>query len=1066
MMRLTFMVLTTLLSLTGSLLAFSSKAQDMEKANISVNFNNARLGDVLNELEKQSGFSFTYPTKMGTISPVKLQVKHYSLKQILQILTQNQHLKFTRVNQMISVSVLPAQPSPGKIIGKVLDEKGMALPGATIKVIETGQHSQSNVDGTYQFALAPGNYTLEVSFISYQTKRITSIMVREGKSTLLDIALQPANTKLNEVVVTASYKKASVEGLLARQKNASEISNGISSEQIARTPDKNIGESLKRISGVSTVDNKFVLVRGLGERYNNALLDGTLLPSVDPQARNFSFDLIPSSLVDNVVVSKTVTPDMNASFGGGLIQINTKDIPAENFFSFTAGTAYNDQSTGKDFLSHQRGKYDYLGFDDGKRKFPDNLVNTDRLVAPNRDMSDDEFQQAIDKQSKRFTNQHFSVYHYKAVPSQNYQLTIGRLMVLDTLNNRKFGITGSLSYRNTQAINQISEYRRSDYDFNTPNNGASYSFNTTLGALLNAGLQLGNHKISFRNTYTHLFDNTLVRITGYDNINGKDYYNRGLPPQIIDADDPTFTTLLQNKINGQHLLDKIKLEWNVARASINREEKDITISAQGPTLIDGIYQYVPTVTRQGDPNMILPQSRHHYKNNENYYSWDLAATLPLNVLGIKNSLKTGLFGNHRSASFNWAIVSLQSAAKLADSLTYIPIEEKASPQNMNANGYGYIIPGYGLDRYAGNSNLQAGFFMLDTRLTNKLRLVWGLRSEHYRYNEIVNASNVKGGNQYKPKKDKPGQWLPSANITYSPTTQINVRAAFSNTVLRPELMDNSQFFRYNPFLGAQFGNLGLYSTGIKSYDLKAEWFPGLGEVLSVGGYYKDFDKPAELQFILVNGNINYYLKNSDNAKVYGFEAEFRKSLGFIADMNWLKDMIVYGNLTLQNSKVIGTYAITNPKGGDDLLISAKQSRPMYGQAPYLINAGLQYTGDKLGLNFMYNKAGQKTYIVSAELNQIEYEMPREQLDAQVSYRFLKKRFEVKLNFGNILNSASMFFSNTGSYEPNPDVDASIGDKTNAIRLKPGFSTKYENGDMIRFRQKFGRTYSTSITYNF
>lgn len=128
------------------------------------------------------------------------------------------------------------------------------------------------------------------------------------------------------------------------------MTNGISAEQIGRTPDKNIGESLKRISGVSTMDNKFVVVRGISDRYNAAVLDGTALPSTEAQGRNFSFDMIPSSLVDNVVVSKTVTPDMNTSFGGGLIQINTRDMPAENFMSFSIGTSYNDQSTGKPFL--------------------------------------------------------------------------------------------------------------------------------------------------------------------------------------------------------------------------------------------------------------------------------------------------------------------------------------------------------------------------------------------------------------------------------------------------------------------------------------------------------------------------------------------------------------------------------------------------------------------------------------------------------------------------------------------------------------------------------------------
>jgi outer membrane receptor protein involved in Fe transport len=357
--------------------------------------------------------------------------------------------------------------------------------------------------------------------------------------------------------------------------------------------------------------------------------------------------------------------------------------------------------------------------------------------------------------------------------------------------------------------------------------------------------------------------------------------------------------------------------------------------------------------------------------------------------------------------------------------------------------------------------------MFDSRLLQQLRLVWGLRAEYYHYTEIQNGLNQPGDpKKFKLPAEKAWQWLPSANLTYSPISQLNIRAAVSSSVIRPELMDNSQFFRYNPYLGGLFGNQGLASTRINSYDFKTEWFPGLGEIISAGAFYKEFNNPIELTFIQVNGNPNYYQQNASRAKVYGLEFELRKNLGFLAPRNTiLRNLTAYGNLTLQKSSVRANYTIQDPTPGStgNITVDVSQDRTMYGQSPYLINAGLQYVGDHLGFNLAYNKSGIKTYIVSSYLNQIEYEAPREQLDAQISYKLLRKKLEVKLNAANLLNSLSMFFVNTASYDYKPIADQ---DPTNDYVLKEGFSNNYEEGDQIRFRQKFGRTYSVTLTYNF
>jgi outer membrane receptor protein involved in Fe transport len=1072
LMKLSFMIMILQLTFAGVLIAATASSQNLNSVKVNLKLKNAGLAESLLTLQRQSGVKISFFEQLfeRETKKVTLQANNISVADALKNILSHTSLRYRPFNDFVVIETRPVPAKPGRISGKILDEKGEALPGASVKVIENGNSTQTSVDGAYTLNLNPGTYTLEISYVSYQTQRITGILVSESKNTPLNISLKADSRDLKQVVITSDYKKASVAGLLAKQKNAAEISNGISSEQIGRTPDKNIGESLKRISGVSSVDNKFVLIRGIGERYNSAMLDGTVLPSTEAQTRNFSFDMIPSNLVDNVVVSKTITPDMNASFAGGLIQVNTKDIPNENFISFSAGASYNDQSTGKDFLSHKRGKYDYWGIDDGGRSSPSNLLVTDKEVEPNRSMPAEQYQQKLVDQSRRFTNDNFTVYKYKTAPSQNYQFTIGRLFGLDTLNKNKFGFTASLSYRNTQNINEIERQNRSDWNPNTDNAGKAYGFNTTIGALLNAGLQFGKNRITLRNIFTHMYDNILVRNIGYDNVTGGDFIPLNTPSRIQESDDPTFTDLLQNKLSGQHQLGSAKFEWELAKTFIVRKEKDLTIANSAPQLVNSAYQYFYVPGNFNQPEISNNLSRHTYKNDEHHYSWTASVSIPFKVAGFNSTAKTGYFGNSKKAGFDWQIAALGRSLTTDPRVAYLPVSEMQKPENLGINGLNYAISSYWLDTFEGKSKTHALYAMLDHRFFEQLRLVWGVRADYYKYTDIKNPISIRGASEYIPKKDKAWQLLPSANLTYSPTAQINVRAAYSSSIVRPEMMENSQFLKYSPYLGAQFGNFGLYSTRIGSYDLKTEWFPGLGEIISVGAFYKEFDKPAELTVNISSGNIQYYIKNADNAKVYGLEFELRKNFGFIVDNELLKNLTVYGNLTLQKSSVVSIFSVTNPDKTPDapstIELPSKQKRPMYGQSPYLINAGLQYTGKHFGFNFLYNKSGLKTYIVSADPGIIEYERPREQIDLQFSYKLLKNRCEIKFNAGNLLNTASSFYINQASYERNPDYDFKTGDLSSSFRLKPGFTDKYEEGDILKFVQRFGRTYSTAITYNF
>ena len=1047
-------------------------AQNLEKP-ISIQINNSEMANALSTLGKKAGYQINYDLNLfKEHEKANLSANNQPFKEALAKLLNGKNIGFKESDKnTILLYKLAPQQKTGRINGQIVDDIGQPLSDATIKILQNSRTAKSDHNGNFTLPLDPGLYTVEISYLSYKTQRITEVQVKAGSSTPLNIALKPQANTLDQVVVTSNYKKSSTSGLLARQKNASEISNGISAEQILKTPDVNIGESLKRISGINTIDNKFVIVRGIGERYNAAMLDGTVLPSTEANSRQFSFDLIPSDLVDNVVVSKTITPDMNASFGGGLIQINTKDIPTENFMSFTIGSYYNDQSTGKELLSHKRGKYDFLGFDDGRRSFPKNLYHTDRQVAPNNELTDEEYLNKVIDQSKRFTNDNFTVYKYKATPAQNFQFTTGRLFPLNENEDKKVGFTAGLSYRNAQNIDQVTHANRGFWALQrTPlsdslgrkNTASSYKYSSSLGVIINAGIDLNGHKITSKNTFTQTFSNSLYRITGYSReVGGESFI---LPPEIEESDRPIFTSLLQNRISGEHNLSKMKLEWNVGLTSIYRKEKDISQALQAPIKVDNEYKYFYYPGTNFLETRVRPLSRQTYNNSESHYTWGISSTLPFQLFEQGNNLKFGYFGQRKHGNFDWIISSLAANIVSNPELQYLPIHEMANPNNMGKNGFRYLIGSMNADGFDGKSQLDAFYAQFDNRFTNKLKLVWGIRAEKFKYTELKTPprSSVYPKGIDSTYKEKEWIWMPSANLTYEVIPNLNLRAAWSKSIIRPELLDNNEFLIYSPYLGGEFSNFDLKSSTINSLDFKAEWYPGSGEIISIGAFHKHFINPIELSITVASENFLYIQSNSDFAKVSGLEIEFRKKMGFISE-GFLNDFTVFGNLTMQKSIVQASFEKNVMQENGQMIketLKVKNNRPMYGNAPFFYNAGVQYDAKKLNFNIIFHKTAYKTYIISDAPNAIEYEMPRSQFDFQIGYRFLKERLLVKANASNILNSVSSFYKNTGSYTK-PAFD-----KDEEAVFKPGFSAHYDEGDAVTYTIKPGRTYSILLTYTF
>ncbi|MCW3467839.1 TonB-dependent receptor [Chitinophaga nivalis] len=1145
-----FPIVMLLLSLVMPLIANS---QNLGSEKIKLQLSGRTLKEALAAIQQQSGFKFIYGNDINKYSAVKVTINENSItvENAIELVLKQTNLHYIQRNDHVMISEQstttgtdtqqPTSPSArqsGRITGKAIDERGEPLPGATIRVVQQNQAVQSSGNGSYHFILSPGTYTIEVSYIGFQTKQITGVTVSANANTPLDIVLKSGNQKLNTVVISSSYSKASIEGHYARQKNEAGISNGISSEQIAALPDKNIGETLKRISGISTNDNRRVVVRGIAERYNLAMMDGAILPSTDVQVRDFEFDIVPSNLIDNVIVSKTSTPDMSFGFGGGLIQINTLAIPNNNFTTLSFGGKYISGSTGREFLGYGRGKHDYLGFDDGSREhFPDELLTFDGQnyipTKPNAIPSPGITPitpAMIAEQNKKIGGlERMGTRAYKALPGQSYQFSLGRSY---QLRNSRLGFVGSLSYRNEQSIDDIPHFERGNWEKLTnrtynvatgeevePTFANQYNFNTTWGALLNLGWSTKHHKITVRNFYSRVLNNQFSRIVGWGNEIGYGEY-----AAIREYDRPKFIDLLQHRINGEHTFGAFRLDWNLSQNRLTNLEKDAVEAWLGPVGTPNgiVYNVVPSaITNPGGGTF----NRARYFYEETNKIAEGALSYHFNVLGQKQVVKSGYQYMQREGTYDWMVLPIGAAKTAGAVYPYVPVQEWGQYLDFKdpLKSLMYYPASFSRSEYQGKNTNQAVYAMLDNRFTNWLRLVWGVRAEYYKYERLKNGTNdlaistlIEQGEKRRyvdpetgkivtpftnpETEEKAWRYLPSASLTATPLRDFNIRAAYSQSVVRPALIENSRMIRFDPAIGAFRRNEGVLSTLIDHYDVRVEWYPKPGEVISFGYFYKYFDKPVELYRTQPDAGMRIYMltQNSEWAKVNGWEFDLRKSLGFVKPgWKFLDNIYLSGNLTFQSSQVQASEFRGKSMAEDNIGRNyeyrtksfQKEKRPLYGQVPVLYNIGLQYDGERLGANVAFNHMGYKTFSIGMSPDIVEYERPRGQLDAQLSYNFLQdKKLKVKLNVSNLLNSPYRFYTNSidtykllDKWKDSPGSEVTATEWSDIYEWKEGFSEKYEEGhyetaadgktrvrvgDKDTLIRKVGASFSLSVSYSF
>ncbi|MBN2564712.1 MAG: carboxypeptidase regulatory-like domain-containing protein, partial [Candidatus Eisenbacteria bacterium] len=279
---------------------------------------------------------------------------------------------------VVTLSLPSVASATGALYGVISSEEGgERLSGANVLLLGTTMGATADLDGEYRIDGVPaGTYDVRASFEGYDSKIISDVIIESGNSTKLNIRLkrrgEAESFTIDDLVVTADRVTSTEVALITERMKSITIGDAISAERISKSPDGSGSDVLKRVTGLSVVDDKFVFVRGVTDRYSNTWLDGVPVSSTDTDVdrRSFTYDILPASLLASAVIVKTATPDLPGDLTGGLVRLNTRDIPTERALTFSASSGYDDGATGVDMRRSQGGATDRLGMDDGKRELP------------------------------------------------------------------------------------------------------------------------------------------------------------------------------------------------------------------------------------------------------------------------------------------------------------------------------------------------------------------------------------------------------------------------------------------------------------------------------------------------------------------------------------------------------------------------------------------------------------------------------------------------------------------------------------------------------------------------
>ena len=898
---------------------------------------------------------------------------------------------------------------PGAVIGTVLDgEYGEPLPGANVVITGTSHGTSTDLNGTYTLGnLEAGIYNLTYSYIGYTPVTVQEVEVASGEQSTLDVTLHPESLGLEEVVVEARMIRNTEAALLADRQKAASMSNAISAEAIGKSGAGSAADAMEKVTGATVVDGSFVHVRGLGSRYVNTQLNGADLPSAVPNKKAVPFDLFPADLLQNIVTTKTFTPDQPGNFTGGNVDINTKTYPAALSLTLSTSASHNSQvGIGDNLLLYSGGNLDGIGTGDDLRLPPALADAGTTIPSIGEAFTDREQADELDRLSRAFTSSMIPTF-VEAPINQSYSVSVGNKL---SLFGRPIGLVGSLTYDREASgyTSGISAQYELPGDVNTSTQLApNYIVADTYGKdkLLWGGLATlsymphPRHEVSA--TYMHNQSTissgryqvgTLPRDLGEDTI----WESRELA--YVDR------TLRSYQLKGEHSFGSgrgFRLNWNTALSSTEQDEPNRRYFLNDYTPFERGGQVDTAYAIRGAN--YLPPTRFFRNLRQDNWTSSANVTVPASIWsGRTAEIKTGgsysaidrIFSERRF-SYRQDALSYQGDPSdfFSDANTGL-LEEESTASFFRFGNYliDATTPGSSYDAY---QEIGAGFVMVDAPVLGRLRIISGVRFEATRM-EATNVDTTGSLTAY--------DWLPSVNVVYGLRDNMNVRAAYGRTLARPTFREFAPYASYQFPLSIYIGNPDLKRTLINNFDLRWEWFTRPGELLAASVFFKDFSNPIEQ--VILNSNYDFQPQNVEEASVYGLELEATQRLDRVASwlrLGFFRHMEIGGNLTLTHSSVaiapeeLQLIRVYHPE--------ADGYRPLEGQSPYVINGHINYENPDIGttISAYYHVFGPRVSGVTLGGTPDLYEQPRHVVDVSLKQRFLDY-FSLKLSAKNLLNS--------------------------------------------------------------
>ncbi len=850
----------------------------------------------------------------------------------------------------------------------------------------------------------------------------------EGSPAQIDIS-----NPMEEIVVQARLK-SSAEALIGERMDDDVVMDFIDAEFISRVGDSTVAAALKRVSGLSLVDGKFVYVRGLGERYSSTLLNGSVIPSPDLTRSVIPLDLIPTTIVQSLAVQKAYSADMPAAFGGGSVNIRTKSIPEQFTYGIDVGVGVDSENE-SDHLSYNGGGDDEWGTDDGTRALPafvsqtmdeyQGNVEVQQLLSsmqsrgmPNASLAD---AQLLNRELAVALNRDLSVQEEDSEPNYELKGHIGNNFYLS--DEWEFGFLASASYKrgwdDTRAISRNFQFPDEEFE-----DEIESTRRTDLHGNINLGVRFtDDHRIETLSLYLRNTDDETA-IRDYFNENRQKSDGFGFREYRFTFEERDLTV---NQIMGEHffgaatreklpdwaiiewledvLPEESKITW---KYSDSRAATDIPneVTVAGITDTDPVTGEVLSSAVDLDTRAALYRFTDLEDDVENGgWNWSIPLTTSASLI----ELSGGYEWNRKYRVYEQQQFSI-GAFRVGDtSVLEGPLTDVFSADNIlsTSNDFIFGVPGANNQSYLAATTLDALFGKIDWTYDDTWRVMAGLRWEDY--SQVALDWNVNGYTIQNPQVTtdvatleeavfKEDEFYPSFALTYMTEWWAEIfqlRFGYSQTVVRPDLREITDSGYIDPITDALvLGKPGVTPSDLTNYDLRAEWFFDSGDNLTVSLFYKDIENPIEFfEAAASDTNTAREIINAESGEVYGVEFEGFKGLGFLGD--WGDAFFVQGNVTIQESEIVAgaeADAPTNPV------------RELSGASEYVVNAILGYDSynGSHAATMSYNVFGERLFVAGRNGAPDGFEQPFHSLDFTYTW-FPTDNITLKLRLRNLLD---------------------------------------------------------------